>query len=471
MCLICILSCGLLLTVEAERLVAEDATDRDERPNFVFLLTDDHRHDQLGCAGHAFLKTPNIDKLARCGTRFSHCYVTTSICAASRASLLTGQVERTHGYTFGTGLLAKRAIESSYPARLRRHGYRTGLIGKLGVRVEASSIESMFDWFRPILRSPYFKKQKDGPARHTTDLCADRAIQFLKERKGDQPFCLTVSFSAPHAEDGDKANHFPPPPGTAKMYADVAMPPPVLNDPALFDSQPKFLRTSMNRIRFGWRWDTPEKYDRNLRNYYRMLSGIDAAIGRIVKELEAQGVRDKTVIIFSGDNGYYMGERGFAGKWSHFDESLRVPLIIHDPRGNANTEPDVNDAMVLNIDLPATMLDYAGLKSETTYQGKSLRPLVEKKPIANWRSEFFCEHLMNHRQIPKWEGIHGTRYVYARYFEQEPPFEFLHDLKTDPQQLKNVATEPHYQKILEQMRERTSQRIETFERARLSESD
>ena len=164
------------------------------RPNIIFFLSDDHRWDRLGCAGHPILKTPTLDSLAAGGIRFANMFVTTSICAASRASLLTGLYERSHRFTFGTPPIASKLTSESYPALLRKAGYRTGFIGKFGVRIERGEREKMFDFFVGIGRGPYFKKQKDGSLRHESELCGDQAIRFVESNPEGKPFCLSVSF-------------------------------------------------------------------------------------------------------------------------------------------------------------------------------------------------------------------------------------------------------------------------------------
>jgi len=433
------------------------AADRSRRPNILFFLVDDQRNDTLGCAGHPILKTPVVDGLAAEGVRFTNMFVTTSICAASRASIFTGLHERTHRYTFGTPPIRAEHTAASYPALLRKAGYRTGFIGKFGVGVAGGMKEAMFDYFKPHGRNPYHKKQPDGSTRHETEIACDRAIEFLGEVPEGKPFCLSVSFNAVHAEDGDKRpgiGHYPWPKAVDGMYEDVTVPRPRLSEPEVFNAHPEFLKKCMNRQRFFWRWDTPAKYQTNIRAYFRMISGVDRAIGRVLAELKKRGLEDNTVVIYTGDNGYYMGQRGFAGKWSHYEESLRVPLIVHDPRQPKPRRGMTVDAMALNVDLPATMLDLAGLPVPKHYTGRSLRGPVRGKAPADWREDFFCEHLMNNKSIPKWEGVRGKRYVYARYFEQTPPYEFLHDLKADPDQLKNLARDPAAAGVLRKMRKR-----------------
>ncbi|NQT12518.1 MAG: sulfatase-like hydrolase/transferase, partial [Planctomycetes bacterium] len=191
---------------------SQEVSADDDRPNILFFLVDDQRNDTLGCAGHPILETPTVDRLAETGVRFANMFVTTSICAASRASIFTSLHERTHRFTFGTPPISELHTGASYPAVLRKHGYRTGFIGKFGVGVAGDGKSAMFDYFQPIGRNPYLKKQPDGTLRHESELAGDRAIEFLQSNPTDRPFCLSVSFNAVHAEDADKRpgiGHYP----------------------------------------------------------------------------------------------------------------------------------------------------------------------------------------------------------------------------------------------------------------------
>jgi len=450
-------NCFVVLGFTALAAILPDHSFSAERPNVIFFLSDDQRNDLMGCAGHPVLKTPTMDRLANDGVRFENMFVTTSICAASRATLLTGLYERSHKFTFGTPPISTAHCQTSYPTLLKNAGYRTGFVGKFGVSVAAGSKERMFDWFRPLGRSPYFKKRADGTQRHITQIAGDLAIEFLREQKAshaDKPFCLSVSYNAPHAEDGDKKNHYPWPRAVDGLYDNVTVPPPHLSEPSVFESQPPFLRKSMNRDRWFWRWDTPAKWQKNVRAYFRMISGVDHSMGRVLSTLEELGMKEDTVVIFSGDNGYYLGSRGFAGKWSHYEESLRVPLIIFDPRLPAAKRGRVAVDVVLNVDIAPTIVDAAELPAAAAQQGRSLLPLVRGEPVAEWRTDFFCEHLFDNNKIPKWEGVRDERWVYARYFQQEPVFEFLHDLEADPNQLTNFAADPGFAEALSKMRKR-----------------
>lgn len=455
---ILLLSC-LTLTAGMARVA-----DAKERPNIVFFFADDQRNDTLGCAGHPIIKTPHIDRLAKEGVRFENAFVSHSICWVSRTTILTGLTARTFGQPNRPDAATAEALENFYPDLLREAGYRTGFFGKWHARTpKGFRPAAHFDVYNAIFRNPYFKNV-DGEKRHETDLIADRAIDFLKEQPDDKPFCVHLWFNAAHAEDGDKRpgiGHFPWPQSTDGMYEDVEIPAPRLSDPEIYASQPDFLKKSINRARFHWRWDTPEKYETNMRAYFRMISGIDNVVGRVMQALEDEGFADNTIIVYSADNGYYMGDRGFAGKWSHYEQSLRVPLIVYDPRLPEAQRGRVASQLALNLDLPATFLDWAGVKIPETYQGRSLRPLVERQTPEDWRTDFFCEHVILAPNLT-WEGVRGERYKYARYFDQKPPCEFLHDLQEDPDELKNLADDPAADDLLKKMRQRCDELVEKY---------
>ncbi len=425
-----------------------------KQPNIILLLTDDQRADALGCAGNPIIQTPNMDTLAARGVRFERAFVTTPICAASRASILTGLYERTHGYTFTKPPLDQRLTGISYPTLLREAGYYTGFIGKLGVRLEEGLIEEMFNTHR-VTAYPYFKEVA-GESRHLTELHGDYAVEFLRERPTDRPFCLSLSFWAPHADDGSEEQYFWPPDCDA-LYRDTQIPEPDLSDPAFFEALPEFLKRSLNRTRWHWRFDGPQKYQQMVQGYYRMISGVDMVIGRLMAELERSGEAENTVIILTSDNGYFLGERGFAGKWLMHDLSLRIPLIMYDPRTPGRGEGAVRNEMALNIDLPPTILDLAGLPAPEAMQGRSLLPLIEGRP-ADWREEFVSEHLWDNPDIPRSECLRTDRWKYIRY-PDHPEYEELYDLTEDPAESSNLSREPGQASRIQGLRDRLARRL------------
>lgn len=447
-----------LILAIALRADAQDkpSTSVSTRPNIVFLLADDMRWDAMGCAGNAIIKTPHLDALAARGVRFSNAFVTTSICAASRASIMTGLYERTHRYDFGTKPVTAEHIAISYPAVLKKAGYRTGFVGKFGIGVPPGATKEMFDVFAPLDRTPYWKKQKDGTEKHLTDIEGEKAIEFIRAHKDGTPFCLSVSFNAPHAEDNDPHQYYWQK-EVDGLYRDVQFPQPKTMSAEFFARQPEFLRKTESRVRFNWRFDEPKKYQDMVAGYYRMISGVDLVVGRILEAIAAAGAADNTVIVFASDNGYFLGERGFADKWYIYEPSVRVPLIIMDPRLRKELRGRVNEKMALNVDLAPTMLELAGAPVPKEMQGRSLRPLLEGTNPADWRTDFFYEHLFVRDNIPKSEGVRTERFAYLRWFEQKPVVEELYDHVADFDEVNNLAGDPKYAAVLERLRERTTE--------------
>ena len=199
-----------------------------------------------------------------------------------------------------------------------------------------------------------------------------------------------------------------------------------------------------------------------MRAYFRMISGIDHVAGRLMAQLRDQGLAENTVIIYTADNGYYLGDRGFAGKWTHYEQSLRVPLIVHDPRLDDSARGRVISQISLNSDLASTIINLAGLPTPGTHTGCSLLPLVRGDAVSDWREDFLCEFLAVPVTIPRWEGVRGSDWVYARYYvdgTDRPPYEFLHDLKNDPNQLANLASSERDAAVLRKMRARCDELI------------
>jgi choline-sulfatase len=438
-------------------------TAEAKQPNIVFFFTDDQTTSTLGCYGNPIVKTPNIDHLASNGTRFSNAFVSHSICWVSRTTILTGLTGRAYGTPGSHDVARPDAVKTLYSDLLRENGYRTGYFGKWHAKMPAGyDPKDHFDDFEAIGRNPFYKKLPNGSLRHETELIVDRGIDFISRQPKDKPFALNMWFNACHAEDSDRRpgiGHFPWPRAVDGMYEGVEIDPPRLNDPAIFDAQPDFLKTTINRERFFWRWNTDDKYQINMRAYYRMVSGIDGAIGRFMKALEEAGLAENTIIVYTADNGYHMGNRGFAGKWSHYEESLRVPLIVMDPRVNEKQRGQVSDALALNLDLPSTFLDWADVNIPERYQGRSLKPVVQAGKPTDWREDTFHEHFAVRHRIPAFEGIRNQQFKYVRYVDHDNR-EFLHDLKNDPDELVNLATNPSYADTLVAMRTRTNARVE-----------
>ena len=441
-----------MLALLVATLLVTNAEPR--RPNIVFVLADDMRWDMIGCAGNPIIRTPHLDALAKDGVRFENAFVTTAICAASRASILTGMYERTHRYTFGTKPVTAEHVAVSYPVLLRKAGYRTGFVGKFGIDVPPGGAKEMFDSFVPLNRNPYWKKQQDGTEKHLTDIEGEKAIEFINAGKPDQPFCLSVSFNAPHAEDGDPKQYFWQK-EVDHLYRDAKFPVPKTMTDEFFESHPAFLKDTESRVRFKWRFDEPKKYQEMVAGYYRMISGVDLVVGRIRAALKAKGFDQNTVIVFTADNGYFLGDRGFADKWYVYEYSVRVPLIVFDPR--AVKAGRVEAKMALNVDVSPTLLEMAGVAIPKELQGRSLVPLLKGEAPRDWRTDFFYEHLFERKNIPKSEGVRTERYTYVRWFEQKPVVEELYDHLADFEQVKNLIADPKFSEVRDALRKRTTE--------------
>ena len=427
--------------------------DKQSRPpNIIVIVTDDHRWDMLGCAGNKIIQTPNMDSIANKGVRFTHAFATTPICAASRASILTGLYERKHAFTFSTPPITKAFTDISYPYLLKQAGYRTGFVGKLGVSLE-TSVDSLFSW-KKTNGFPYWKVV-NGKKIYLTDLQGDQAIQFIRESAPGNPFCLSLSFSAPHADDGSKEQYFWPE-ALDTLYRNQTIPVPSTANPAFYEGLPAFLKGTMNRERWFWRFDSAQKFQDMVKGYYRMITGIDQVIGRLKRELDQLGIADNTIIILLGDNGYYLGDRGYADKWLMHDVSVRVPLIIYDPRKHEQANK-VSDNMVLNIDVSPTILQYAGVKIPGLVQGESLAPLMDGQ-VMKKRPSIFCEHLMKEPQIPNSECIRTEKWKFIRY-PKHPEFIELYDLKNDPWEEHNLAGNPKYKNKIAEFQEECDKKI------------
>ena len=432
------------------------------RPNLLFILTDDQRWNTLSCMGDTNIVTPNIDRLAHEGVLFQNHFVTTSICCCSRASILTGQYLRRHNvHDFKTPFTTAQWAET-YPALLRQNGYRTGFIGKFGVGNDKAinAMAGEFDYWRglPGQGGEYFIDPADSTRKHTTSRFGDEALEFLQTQTNNQPFCLSVSFSAPHARDHMPYDQqYTPDDRDLSLYTNIFLPEPVTATDEYFHKLPSSVQTSTARERWHWRFDTIEKYEHNAKNYYRLISGIDREVGRMMAELQQRGLASNTVVIFTSDNGYFLSDRELSDKFFMYEESLRDPLIIYDPREPAASRNRTEAAMTLNIDFAPTMLALAGVTPPAGMQGRSLIPLVENKKTPEWRTDFFYEHDYQPKTIPPSEGVRTERWAYIRWVNENPLLEELFDLNQDPLEGHNLAADPKYAKELGQLRSRWKQ--------------
>ena len=322
------------------------------------------------------------------------------------------------------------------PGVLRAGGYWTGYVGKYDV---GPARPADFDFLRAY-HGRHWVTAADGERVHVTESNARDALEFLRKRPRDKPFLLSVGYFAPHAEDSAPEQYLPQE-WSAPLYEGVTVPPSLLRDERYLRALPPFLATDANegRVRFKWRFDTPERYQEYMVRYYRLITEVDAAVGRIVDELKTQGVYENTLIAFIGDNGYFHGDRGLADKWYPYEQALRVPLIVVDPRAPARTRGSARHQLALNIDVAPTLIAAAGLPVPGVMQGQDLSPLYLRDEAPGWRDEFFYEHptITSRDRIPSSQGVirRDWKYVYWPEFDHEQLF----NLNDDEEELRNLA--------------------------------
>jgi len=318
-------------------------------------------------------------------------------------------------------------VELSYPHLLRAAGYKTGFIGKYGVGGDGAPPEH-FD-----VSHGHPGPERPGQSREL----GRQAIDFLDRTSSNENFCLSVSFRAPHARDPDPKQYLYDP-EEANLYRDIQIPVPFKADPKYFERLPASVQESESRARWKLRFTNPAHYQESVKSYFRLIAGVDAVVGDILKKLNQKGVDDNTVVVFSSDNGYFLGERGLADKWYLYEESIRTPLIIHDPRAGARLRGTTRREMTLNLDLSPTFLSLAGLQSPAAVQGRDLTSLTRgERPV--WRKEWFYSHLFPATPprvtIPRSEGIRTDKLKYIQWIDSQPLREEAYDLIRDPQEI------------------------------------
>jgi arylsulfatase A-like enzyme len=445
-----------LLSAGQHRSGSKEKTDTT-KPNIIFILTDDQRFDALGAMGNSLIRTPNMDRLANAGVLFQNSYVTTSICCVSRASILTGQYQSRHHINDFTTNLTAAALTKTYPALLKNAGYTLGFIGKFGVGTNPP--DSIFDlWINTEAgeksQPDYVTIDKNGNKIHDTDTIGHSILHFLDRFGSSGPFCLSVSFKAPHEQDGDPPTYIIQP-RYKDLYTDVTIPYPVTAAPKYWDQLPDFLRTDSNFGRSRWRglFGSPELYQENVKNYYRLITGVDDVVGQLVNKLAEMGLTKKTIIILMGDNGMFLGEHGMEGKWYGYEESIRVPLFIYDPILPDKISQYKARQITLNIDIAPTILAMAHVPAPRGMQGINLVSMLENKIPE--RNEFLYQHyFLGSPHIPKEEGIVTKRFKYMNFIEHH--YEELYDIEHDPHETTNLVNDPHYKTTLQVLRKRFS---------------
>lgn len=426
-----------------------------KRPNIIFLLADDQCSYSVGCYGNTDVKTPQMDQLGYDGVIFDTHYDTTSICMASRATIMTGMYEYKTGCNFGSGHLPAGIWNASYPVLLRSSGYLTAFAGKFGFEVEGKGLcESDFDVWGGGPGQTSYETAKNrsmagyaGKYPHSTLSYGAFGRDVIKRAVNEaKPFCLSISFKAPHRpvspdptfDDVYEGRTFTKPGNFGRAYA------------AHLSAQSKQGR---QYTRFSeWHYDTD--YDRVMARYNQLVYAIDVAIGMIREELVRQGIADNTVIIYTSDNGYLCGSHGYASKVLPMEESSRVPLMIFDPRRRTSGRKLRSRALTGNIDVAPTILDLAGLPVPENMDGKSLLPLLED-PGGDLRDHMAFINTWGAEATHSLTALTKSwKYTYWWYGgEGMTPAEELFNTAHDPLELKNLAGDPAFSADLKRMRE------------------
>lgn len=414
------------------------APANNRRPNFLFIFTDDQRHDALGCV-NPLARTPHLDALASRGVRFSNAFVTLSICSPSRAAVLTGLYGSANGVTtLGTRI---RQGLPTFASSLRQAGWRTGMVGKW--HLGTTPAQAGFDEHRFFVSNgPYYNRpvvidgRKQNVPGFIDDWVAEQAVDFMTRATADKkPFVLWMCTQVPHM---DHTMDWNPREESLRRFDQDKMPlPPTWNDDLA--GRPGYLKTARSRTQAAtYGYDKPDGIRRHWQRYLAALSEVDASIGKALAALKRLGLENDTYVLFMGDNGWFLGEHGFTSKVLPYEQSIRVPMMLAGP----GIRPGVDDHLVLNIDLPATMYELAGVDAPPMH-GQSLRPLLDRRPGPPWREAFLYESPQPVLGAYPLLAVRDQRWKYIRTFDADDRrkliFEELYDLQADPHETTNLA--------------------------------
>jgi len=435
------------------------AADPDARTNILYIMTDDHAAHALSCYGSKINKTPNLDRIATGGMRFENCFVTNSLCGPSRATLLTGKYSHMNGFRDNKPNARFDGSQVTFPKLLQKAGYQTGVIGKWHLGSDPTGFDhwsiltGQGRYIDPIFIENGQRKVVKG---YATDVITDQALDFMKTRPAEKPFCLLYHHKAPHREWTPDDKH-------GQLYEDQDIPvPPTFDDdyknratPAR-DQQMTIERhltpTDLKRpIPAGLEGEALKKwkYERFIKDYLRCIASVDDNVGRVLDYLETSGLSENTIVVYTADNGFFLGDHGWFDKRFMYEESFRVPLMIRYPK--KIVAGSVSRELVINADFAPTILDYAGLPAPADMQGRSLRPILEGKAPADWRKSVYYHYYefpQPHHVHPHY-GVRSDRHKLIHYYTLKE-WE-LFDLQKDPHELKSVYDDPDYAQVREEM--------------------
>ena len=435
-----------------------------KRPNFLIMMTDDQRSDAMGVAGNPVLKTPNMDRIANEGVRFREAFVTNSLCSPSRTSFLTGLYSHRHGVT--TNAVNEMLPDdpslchthTNYVQRLREAGYQTALIGKWHLAPDPPGFDHFVllpgwgGYTDPEMVANGAWTRMRG---HTDDIIGDQAmLYFEREYDPKKPFCMIYSFKAPHG-------NWTPAERYKKTFENLEIPLPRTLEDRL-EGRPEALKRAQMAIAdlgdFGVSRNLPVaerarlNYTHLVKNYYRVLLSVDDNVGRVLDYLDKSKLAEDTVVVYTSDNGFFLGEHGFYDKRLMYEPSIRVPFLVRAP-GRFRPRVDARN-MVLNVDLAPTIFELAGLPIPRCIQGRSIVPLLQGA-AANWRDSFYYEYFEHPGPhcVRKNHGVRTDRWKLIEFWEQPRELE-LYDLVRDPEETNNLANDPKHAGTVRELRDR-----------------
>jgi arylsulfatase A-like enzyme len=446
---------------------------RTSKPNIVFIMSDDHAAHAISAYGSRINKTPNIDRLAKEGVRLANCFCTNSICTPSRAAILTGQYSHKNGvYTLNDKMDPER---DNVAKRLREQGYQTAMIGKWHLQTDPSGFDywnilpGQGLYYDPVFIEKGERKKHQG---YCTDLIGDLTLKWLEQRDPGKPFFLMCHHKAPHRP-------WQPSPKYAKMLADEQVPEPS-NLFDTYEGKPKSVAAVKMKVgddnrETDLKTKRPEglegealrkwAYQLYIKDYLRCVQSVDDNAGRVLDYLDKANLASNTVVIYTSDQGFFLGDHGFYDKRLMYEESLRMPFLMRYP---GKIRPGtVNSDITTNIDFAPLLLDYAGGSPVTGTQGRSFRSNVEGRTPKDWRKAMYYRYWMhndNDHHVPGHYGIRTDRYKLVYYYgkplgmsgahppDTAPEWE-LYDLKSDPREMRNIYGDPSRAKLVRELKD------------------
>jgi arylsulfatase A-like enzyme len=483
-----VLAALLLLPSSQSARCAENDAPPAKRPNIVFFFSDDHAYQAISAYGFNLNKTPNIDRLASEGMRFNRCLTTNSLCGPSRATLFTGKYSHMNHFYNNTNSRFDGS-QVTFPKLLQKAGYQTAIVGKWHLETDPTGFDfweilpGQGQYYNPPMFLNGKRVKKEG---YVSEIITADALDWLKNKRDPaKPFCLMVHHKAPHREWEPALKHltdydgvkFPEPPtlfddysGRGKAEHEQEMmiksamnardlkltPPPTLNPEQrkIWDAYYEPRNAEFRKLNLTGDDLIHWKYQRYLHEYFATISSVDESVGQMLDYLKTSGLEDNTIVVYSSDQGFFLGEHGWFDKRWIFEESLRTPLIIRWP--GVIKPGSVNDDIVSNLDHAETLLDIAGVPADPSMQGKSYLPILHGQTPTDWRKGFYY-HYYEHpgpHNVAKQYGVITDRYKLVFFYEPEMNYWELFDLKTDPHELKSVYNDPAYADVQKDMHQR-----------------